>query len=199
MQVAYEIKYSSDLGKGIFACENISIGSCVWQYNKNINVLEYNEKQCKKHLQTLELAEAQNFLDITYGCGDLICQITDDGRYMNHSIKPNCKTFKKIANNYNVYAICEILIGEELFEDYSTFDHPKFLCSLLEKYNCSPQYYNLPLLETVKHNNHNHQTNHQHNYQPNYQIRKHKPSYVINKIANKAKHAKIDFICINDN
>jgi hypothetical protein len=38
----------------------------------------------------------------------------------------------------------DIKAGEQLFEDYATFSHPAFLYPLLEKYNCAPDYYELP-------------------------------------------------------
>ena len=73
----------------------------------------------------------------------MICLIKDDGKYMNHADKTsyecNCKTD---LINGNCYAVRDIKIGEQLFEDYSTFSHPGFLYKLLKKYNCEPTYYN---------------------------------------------------------
>lgn len=44
----------------------------------------------------------------------------------------------------NTYALRDIELGEELFEDYNRFEHPPFLFGLLRKYECEPDYYDLP-------------------------------------------------------
>lgn len=161
MQIEYEIR-DTDIGKGIFALSDISKGKYIWKYNsknktninktniqlnKIYNVIEYNESSCKKHLSKLSFKEAHNFLDITYGRGELLCQIIDDGKYMNHSESPNCKTN---MINGNVYAITNIKYGEQLFEDYSTFDHPTYLLPLLQKYKCVPNYYDAVFIEDLQ-------------------------------------------------
>ena len=166
MQIEYEIR-DTDIGKGIFALSDISKGKYIWKYNsksktninktninktniqlnKIYNVIEYNESSCKTHLSKLSFKEAHNFLDITYGRGELLCQIIDDGKYMNHSESPNCKTN---MINGNVYAITNIKYGEQLFEDYSTFDHPTYLLPLLQKYKCVPNYYNAVFIEDLQ-------------------------------------------------
>ena len=60
---------------------------------------------------------------------------------MNHSTVPNCRTDMATGNTY---AIRDITIDEQLYEDYATFQHPPFLFHLLEKYKCAPNYYNIP-------------------------------------------------------
>ena len=141
MQIKYEIK-PSQFGKGLFTTQHITSGACVWKYTPNVNVIEYNETQCKTHLDSLQSkSEAKDFLDLTYGRFDKLCFITDDGRYINHSETPNCKTKMETGHTY---AIKDIYIGEELFEDYTSFDHPFYLYHLLEKYQCAPDYYTLP-------------------------------------------------------
>lgn len=72
---------------------------------------------------------------------DKLCLVIDDGRYMNHSTDPNCLT--DMETGYT-YAIRNIEPDEQLFEDYGTFDHPSFLLPLLQKYDCAPNYYELP-------------------------------------------------------
>lgn len=47
------------------------------------------------------------------------------------------------------YALRDIEVNEELFEDYNRFEHPAFLFPLLEKYECPPDYYELPSEPTV--------------------------------------------------
>jgi hypothetical protein len=142
MNFKYDIRETPDLGKGIFTLEEIKTGSCVWFYKLNDNVVEYDEEKTIKHLNAMtNLHDQQYFLDITFGKNELLCLITDDGKYMNHADKTssNCKTD---LTSGNCYALRDIKIGEQLFEDYSTFSHPAFLYTLLKKYNCEPSYYN---------------------------------------------------------
>jgi hypothetical protein len=47
------------------------------------------------------------------------------------------------------YALRDIEENEELFEDYNRFEHPAFLFPLLEKYECPPDYYDLPSEPTI--------------------------------------------------
>jgi hypothetical protein len=144
MNFIYEIRDTRDFGKGIFILEEIKVGSCVWFYKLNENVFEYDEEKTIHHLNVMNnLQDQQHFLDITFGKNDMLCLITDDGKYMNHADKSsynfNCKTDLMTGN---CYALRDIKIGEQLFEDYSTFSHPEFLYILLKKYNCEPNYYN---------------------------------------------------------
>lgn len=136
MEIQYEIK-NTIYGKGLFTKEHIISGKCIWKY---INVLEYDEFACKEYLRSLKPDEAIQFLDLSYGRGEKLCLITDDGRFINHSETPNCKT-NMITGD--VYAIKDISIGDELFEDYASFDHPSYIYDLLEFYQCKPDYYNI--------------------------------------------------------
>jgi hypothetical protein len=138
MQIPYEVR-DSDFGRGLFATEFSPAGSLVWQYNNGVNIMEYDEQSANAHIATLTFQEAQRFLDLTYGQRGLLSEVLDDGKYMNHSENPNCSTSK----GGNTYAVRDIHPGDELYEDYRTFDHPKFLYPLLDKYECAPDYYEL--------------------------------------------------------
>jgi hypothetical protein len=142
MNFNYEIRQTPDFGKGIFTLEEIKAGSCVWFYKLNDNVFEYDQEKTINHLNEMtNLQDQQYFLDITFGKNEMICLITDDGKYMNHADKTSCNCKTDLITG-NCYALRDIKIGEQLFEDYSTFSHPAFLYSLLKKYNCEPSYYN---------------------------------------------------------
>ncbi|CAM9678884.1 unnamed protein product, partial [Ectocarpus fasciculatus] len=110
-------------GKGLFATAFVKEGSLVWEYDNGVNITEYDEQTANTHLASLSFHECQRFLDLTYGQRGLLCEVLDDGKYMNHSEVPNCKT----STGGNTYAIRDIQPGDELFEDYATFDHPDFL------------------------------------------------------------------------
>jgi hypothetical protein len=143
MNIKHEIKTAEAYGKGIFALENIKAGTCIWSYNLHINVFEFDETACNNHLSSLPtLAARQEFLNYTFGKGDKLCLITDNGVYMNHADASacNCKTDLKTGD---CFAIGDINIGEQLFENYATFSHPPFLYELLKKYQCEPSYYDI--------------------------------------------------------
>ena len=95
MNINYEIRETNDFGKGIFVLEDIPSGLCIWTYNLNINVFEYNEQECIAYLKKLpNLSSQQSFLNYSFGKGELLCLINDDGQYMNHAEgnSSNCKT-----------------------------------------------------------------------------------------------------------
>ena len=106
-----------------------------------MNQIQYDGPAAAAHLATLSIEDAQNFLDLTYGIKGQLGQILDDGRFMNHSVTPNCITDMVSGCTY---ALRDIDKDEELFEDYHRFEHPDFLFPLLEFYNCAPNYYELP-------------------------------------------------------
>jgi hypothetical protein len=145
MNITYEIRETAQYGKGIYSRENIAAGTCIWTYKLNENVTEYDEQQAIAYLQSLPTLKAQQrFLDASFGKGAVLCLISDDGQYMNHAdaLGSNCITD---LSSGNCYAIQDIAIGQQLFEDYSTFTHPPFLFPLLKQYQCEPEYYEIPL------------------------------------------------------
>ena len=141
MNINYEIRETA-FGKGIFVLEDVPKGTCIWTYKINENVTEYNEQQSIDYLQNLPTLRAQQrFLDSSFGRGDVLCLIIDDGQYVNHSDEPNCKTDLSTGH---CYAIQDIVSGEQIYEDYTSFTHPPFLFPLLKQYDCEPDYYELP-------------------------------------------------------
>lgn len=144
MNINYEIRETTDFGKGIFSLEDIPLGTCIWIYRLNCNVFEYNEQQSVAYLKSLpNLSAQQSFLNYSFGKGELLCLINDDGQYMNHAegINANCKTD---LDTGHCFSVRDIKSGEQLFENYATFSHPSFLYKLLKEYDCEPDYYELP-------------------------------------------------------
>jgi hypothetical protein len=142
MNINYEVRETDNYGKGIYVLEAVPKGTCIWTYKLNENVSEYNAQQSIDHLQSLPtLNEQQRFLDSSFGRGDVLCLIIDDGQYVNHADAPNCKTDLSTGH---CYAIQDIATGEQIFEDYTSFTHPPFLFPLLKQYVCEPDYYELP-------------------------------------------------------
>ena len=119
MQIEYEKKDSGlGIGEGLFAKSFVPAGTLIWKYSAGVNVLQYDAKAAANRLALLPtLEEAQNWLDLTYGFFGMLNEIIDDGRFMNHSTEPNCKT----RETGYVYSIKDIGAGEQLFEDYTSF------------------------------------------------------------------------------
>lgn len=144
MNINYEIRETKNYGKGLYALANITAGTCIWSYKLNENVFEYDAEQSIKYLQGLSSLKAQQrFLDASFGKGNVLCLIIDDGQYVNHAegAAANCKTDLSTGH---CYASQNIQAGDQLFEDYKSFTHPPFLFPLLKLYDCEPDYYELP-------------------------------------------------------
>ena len=144
MNINYEIRETEQYGKGLYTRETIPAGTRIWTYTLNENVFEYDETQSIAYLASLPSREAQQrFLDASFGKGDVLCLIQDDGQYVNHAAASacNCKTDLATGDCYSLRAIAA---GEQIFEDYSAFSHPPFLFPLLKQYECEPDYYVLP-------------------------------------------------------
>ena len=139
MEIPYEIK-ETVLGKGLFTLSFVKSGTRIWTYRLNINVLEYDENESNIHLNILSKDKQHEFLDYSFGRGEKLCLILDDGVYINHALgnSSNCKTCMQTGD---CFAWRDIEAGEEIFEDYTSFTHPPFLLKLLEKYEAMPDYY----------------------------------------------------------
>ena len=59
---------------------------------------------------------------------------------MNHSDTPNCRTMP----DRSCYALRDIQPGEQLYEDYSTFEYPDSYYRLCEKYKVVEDYFEHP-------------------------------------------------------
>ena len=145
MNINYEIRKTDHYGKGLYALENIPVGTRIWSYKLNENVFEYDAEQSITHLQNLPSLKAQQrFLDSSFGKGDVLCLIIDDGQYVNHAATPGCNCKTDLSTGH-CYASQNIQAGDQLFEDYTYFTHPSFLYPLLKMYDCEPDYYELPI------------------------------------------------------
>jgi len=119
MQIPYEKKDAGlDIGQGLYVTEFVPAGTLIWRYSAGVNVIQYDGKAAAARLAALPTLEgAQNWLDLTYGLFGMLNEIIDDGKFMNHSTEPNCKT----RDCGSTYSIRDIEPGEQLFEDYTSF------------------------------------------------------------------------------
>jgi len=147
MNINYEIRATENYGRGLFTLDTVKAGTCIWTYTLGENVFEYDANQSLAHLESLpDLKAQQRFLDSSFGKGEVLCLIVDDGQYVNHAAAPLCNCQTDLQTGH-CYSLREIAAGEQILEDYTSFTHPPFLFPLLKKYDCEPDYYELPNAE----------------------------------------------------
>lgn len=103
----------SGAGLGCFAAENISAGTIIWTLNPLLDRI-YTEE----NLVLLSEHERKFIETYAYRNNGLYYLCVDNGRFINHSDKPN--TFDP-NNEYATYAAKDIKIGDEILSDYRTF------------------------------------------------------------------------------
>ena len=120
-----------DKGIGVFTCEFIPANTRV----DDPHLIYFDEQETLKLLASLPNDEARrDWLDHAFGdYGKVAVHNThlDDGGMVNHSDKPSLATNND--DDYS-YSTRDIQIGEELTEDYRTYDHVPFFEDLCKKY-----------------------------------------------------------------
>ena len=127
MQIEYIISNSPNKGKGVYTTQFIPQYSIIWNFNM-ANIKLYNETAIKKIIY-----ESNNIDLLNYGyftLDNIFVDIReDDGKYFNHSNNPNI-ALGSVLINKNIpgdfhpnssYALRNIEITEELFDNYNSF------------------------------------------------------------------------------
>ena len=85
-QIPYEIKESQYGGRGLFATARIPIGTCVWQYVRDVNVKSYTSlDEIKSRMAEFSSdAERYFFISHVYLFDGVMNEILDDGKMWNH-------------------------------------------------------------------------------------------------------------------
>lgn len=120
MHVKTKLLESNIEGIGIFADEYIPKGTVIWKFTPGFDI-----KLTKKDIVHLP-TEAIRFLDkyayLSKKSKMYILPI-DNGRFFNHSNTPNCNSiYSEDEEEVVTYAIKDIQIGEEITDDYRTFE-----------------------------------------------------------------------------
>lgn len=112
---------STEIGYGIFATEHIPKGTITWVKDELDRVISKDE------VKKLSPANLENLMRYTYrnSVGDFFF-CWDLTRYVNHSYIPNSML---TALGFEI-AVRDILIGEEITNDYGTFN-------IIEKFKCA--------------------------------------------------------------
>ena len=139
-KVGYEIK-ECQYGLGLFATEDIPKGAMIWNFNPPGNVRTFkNAEEISDHLSKLSPEEATFFMGHVYMFDGLVNEILDDGCYWNHSDTPNTGNS---ADCESSYAIRDIKAGEELLDDYGTYEYPAWLMAVFDKYGIPQNYFDI--------------------------------------------------------
>ena len=84
------------------------------------------------------------FLEHAYHDGGTLNWIQDDGKLANHSASPNMGRVVGSEEPLSSYALQDLVAGEEVVEDYSTYSYPPWLLALSSQYGEDLSYFTLP-------------------------------------------------------
>jgi len=137
-QVKYEVR-ETPLGKGVFVLEPVKQGSLIWRYKKDENVICFRgEEETLAHLEKLSSYEDRRyFLEHSYNDGGMLNHILDDGKLVNHSETPNAGAG---SEPLSTCALRDIEKGEELREDYATYEYSAWFLDLCKEYGLDFNY-----------------------------------------------------------
>ena len=132
------VKPSKISGMGLFTSQDIPKGTVVWEYDPNFAFLVN-----KKQLQILEKSTKQTDLVrfiLIYGfyvkALDSIILDLDNGRFINHSFQPSLGLAEVAPEEKWRYSVAlrDIAKGEELTEDYRSFEVSSWSRQFISKY-----------------------------------------------------------------
>ena len=121
-----EVRPSPIEGLGLFAKKFISKGT-IWWTATPCDVLLINRDQYLTLKNSIESSSSQNFEQsiLVYSYYvlryDALVFCLDNSRYVNHSYKPNSGNTPDF-HPFSSIALRDIFPGEEILEDYSTYD-----------------------------------------------------------------------------
>ena len=122
----YELRNSAIAGQGIFAKVAIARGTLVWRYEVGVSVSEHNETSLRARLEGMSADEARDLLEHVYTWEGAVIEILDDAKVWNHAADNNTGNHpdeaKGDGDGMSSYARRDIVAGEELTDDYATFE-----------------------------------------------------------------------------
>ena len=101
-------------GIGVFTEEFIPSGSVIWQWHEGID-----QKILPELVDALPEVCQEVFKRYSWVENDVYIMCIDNEKYINHSDNPTCVF---IEDGNTAVAARDIEIGEEITQDYSTFD-----------------------------------------------------------------------------
>src|SRR3989344_3989649 len=107
-------------GMGLFADELISKGTVIWKFTSGFD-LKFSKEQIKKFPKQVQ-EYLENYCWLSKKSGKY-CFSSDNGKYFNHSKNPNSlSAYYEDEEEVVTKAIRDIQKGEEITDDYSTFE-----------------------------------------------------------------------------
>jgi len=136
----------SPFGLGLFAVCDIPAGTLLWKYSAapGGNVLSFRtEAEARERLRALATHEERVFwMDHVYMFDGKLNEILDDGKLWNHSAEP-CTGLPPAGDGYDIessYAVRDIKAGEQLLDDYGTYEYPEWYERLCAEFGVSREF-----------------------------------------------------------
>lgn len=130
----YELRPSPIAGHGIFATAPIARGTRVWRYDVGVSVLEHDEASLRSRLESLSVEGIRDLLEHVYTWEGKAIEILDDAKVWNHDAQHNTGNHPDEASGMgdgvSSYARRDIEAGEEMTDDYATFEELPWFESL---------------------------------------------------------------------
>lgn len=132
MQVPYEVKFINQLkGRGLIALQPIKKGTLVYD-GTSVGKTYFNSREDFENWAIgKSKKEIENALSFSYGTSGRIALLKVP-MFINHSSSPNVKSVDPLFDL--TYAIRDIDAGEEICEDYSTWDQIDWFDELCNDY-----------------------------------------------------------------
>ena len=128
-------------GNGIFATAPIARGTLVWRYKVGVSVIEHDEHSLRARLSEMTEAEARDLLEHVYTWGGYAVEILDDAKVWNHAANHNTGNHPNEDCGYgdglSSYARRDIEAGEELTDDYATFEEIQWYENICIEYGAT--------------------------------------------------------------
>ena len=138
-QVPYELKESQIAGLGLFATKPVTRGTLLWKYDE-ASVKEHDEASFRARLEELSPEEQLPFCEHVFCWEGKVCEILDDGKFWNHGKGDNQNTGDHPDGNgdgcgdgLSSYALRDIAAGEELTDDYASYDNLPWYDAICEQ------------------------------------------------------------------
>ena len=123
-------------GKGLGIVVNqplIKKGDIIWKFEgEGITHNIITEQVAKKKINKYTIDEKQYFLNHIFGWNGHIYELIGDCKFMNHSVNPSLITYDG-GNSW--VASRDLYHGDELTDNYGTFDNPEWYIELCQQYD----------------------------------------------------------------
>ena len=136
--VQYKIANIPKKGFGLVLCQPVKEGEVVWAFkNEGETHISYNDMESLQRkidsLATLPCSHEpiQFFLNHIFGWDGKIIELIGDCKFMNHS----SNTVIRTTDGKTWVASRDLFPGDEIVDDYGTFDNPKWYVDACKEYD----------------------------------------------------------------